>query len=103
MKISHVAAAFFTTAILTGCAQPNVHAPNTFATLAPPSIKAPLYDPYSAYGSANATWRPPVVDRPGTIMRPTEPSTGALRPDYEHAPWATGALGGSAISPPGTF
>ena len=89
--------------ILAGCASPNVRAANSYNAPAPPPIKSFYYDPYAAYGSSNATWTPPVYDRQGTIVKPDEPSTGAGRPDYEHAPWATGASGGSAIAPPGTF
>ena len=66
-------------------------------------VQHPNYDPYSAYGESNATWRPPVADRNGTIVKPNEPSTEAERPDYEHAPWATGAAGGTVFAPPGTF
>ncbi len=89
--------------ILTSCAQPNVRAADSYNAPAPPPIRNFYYDPSAAYGSANATWRPPVYDRQGTIVKPDEPSTGASRPDYEHAPWATGAAGGNQLAPPGTF
>lgn len=82
---------------------PNVKSANDYDAPAAPPVKHPQYDPYAAYGEANATWRPPVVNRAGTIVRPGDPSVDAGRPDYEHAQWATGAVGGSALAPPGTF
>jgi hypothetical protein len=90
---------------LAGCATPpNVKPPNSHNAPPPPQIKNTYYDPYAAYGSANATWVPPVIDRQGTIVKPTDPSTqGANRPDYEHAQWASGAHGGDHLHPPGTF
>ncbi len=68
-----------------------------------PPVRNPLYNPYSAYGEANATWTPPVYNRDGTIMKPKEPASQSDRPEYEAAPWATGASGGSRYAPPGTF
>lgn len=44
------------------------------------SLPRTFYDPYAAYGEANATRRPPVVDRNGTIVKPFEPSTQTTRP-----------------------
>ena len=61
------------------------------------------YDPYVAYGSSNATWRPPVYDRQGAIVKPAEPASQGNRPNYEGAEWATGAAGGNRVAPPGTF
>jgi hypothetical protein len=97
--------AFFPIAALAlaGCASPNVRAANTYAAPTAPPIRSFFYDPYAAYGSANATWQPPVYDRQGTIVKPVEPASQGNRPDYEHAPWATGAAGGDANRPPGTF
>ena len=69
----------------------------------PPPMQNPVYDPYAGYGSSNAIWTPPVADRDGTVVKPTEPSTQDDRPSYETAPWATGASGGSRFTPPGTF
>ena len=46
---------------------------------------------------------PPVNNRSGTIVRPYDPNVMTGRPDYEHAPWATGAAGGTAAAPAGTF
>jgi hypothetical protein len=85
---------------LAGCAQGNVRAPAGYAALAPPPVRNPWYDPYAAYGSADAIWRPPVYDVHGTIVKPIEPASQASRPNYEGAEWATG---GSSLRPPGTF
>jgi hypothetical protein len=82
---------------------PNVKSANDYDAPAAPPVKHPQYDPYAAYGQANATWRPPVANRAGTIVRPADPSVDEARPDYEHAQWATGAAGGSTLAPPGTF
>lgn len=68
-----------------------------------PPIRHPLYDPDASYGEARATWRPPVADRNGGIVRPSEPATEAGRPDYEGATWATGAGRSAFQGPPGTF
>ena len=65
----------------------------------PPPVAHPVYDPYAAYGEARATWGPPVIDRDGTIQKPSDPSSQWDRPDCENAPWATGA-GRSVFSGP---
>src|ERR1700761_7446872 len=89
---------------LTACATPpNVKSPSDYHAPPAPPVKHPLYDPFAAYGQANATWQPPVIDRSGTIVKPLDPSVEEGRPDYEHAEWATGAAGGSTQAPPGTF
>jgi hypothetical protein len=89
---------------LSACATPpNLKSASDYHAPAAPTVRHPLYDPYAPYGQANATWRPPVFDRAGTIVRPVDPSIDQGRPDYEHAEWATGAAGGSALAPPGTF
>jgi hypothetical protein len=88
---------------LTACASGNVRTANSYSAPPSPAVIHPSYDPYPAYGEANATWRPPVVDRNGTIVKPAEPSTQGTRPDYEHSTWASGAGGGSLLTPPGTF
>ena len=82
---------------------PNVKSASDYDAPKAPPVRHPLYDPYAAYGQANATWRPPVIDRNGTIVKPYDPSVEQGRPDYEHAEWATGAAGGSTRAPPGTF
>lgn len=88
---------------LAACSSGNVHAPADHDAPRAPTVRHPFYDPYAAYGEANATWRPSVIDRNGTVVKPVEPSTQATRPNYESAPWATGAAGGSRNAPPGTF
>ena len=69
----------------------------------PPVVAHSTYNPYAAYGEARATWRSPVVDRDGTIQKPVEPSSQWDRPEYENAPWATGAGRSVFSGPPGTF
>ena len=88
---------------LAACSSGNVTAANDYHAPAAPPVKDPLYDPSMAYGSANATWRAPIYNRAGTIVRPADPGTDLGRPDYEHATWATGAAGSSRFAPPGTF
>jgi hypothetical protein len=88
---------------LAGCAQGNLRQPSSYAALAPPTVRNPWYDPYAAYGSSNAIWRPLVYDLQRTIVKPDEPASQASRPNYEGAEWATGAAGGSNFKPPGTF
>ncbi len=89
---------------LAACATPpNIRSAGDYDAPAAPPVKHALYDPYAAYGQANATWRPPVINRAGTIVKPFDPSVEQGRPDYEHAEWATGAAGGSRQAPPGTF
>lgn len=72
------------------------------APLGPP-VQHPYYNPYSAYGEARATWRPPVHDRDGTIQKPADPATHWDRPNYEGAGWVTGAGRSPFTGPPGTF
>ncbi|MGH7122045.1 MAG: hypothetical protein ACRELF_06785 [Gemmataceae bacterium] len=88
---------------LAACSSGNVQPVPEYSAPAAPAVRNPLYNPYTAYGEANATWQPPVFNRNGTIVKPAEPSTQAGRPPYESAPWATGAAGGSQNAPPGTF
>src|SRR5208282_6886995 len=88
---------------LGGCAQGNLRGSASYAVLAPPPVHQPWYDPYAAYGSSNAIWRPPVYDVQRNIVKPIEPASQASRPDYESAEWATGAGGGSQLRSPGTF
>ena len=82
---------------------PNVKSAKDYSAPAAPPVRNSLYNPYAAYGEANATWTPPVFNRDGTIMKPTEPASQSDRPGYEFAPWASGASGGSQNAPPGTF
>lgn len=88
---------------LAACAGGNVEPVSEYSAPPAPPVRNPLYNPYAAYGEANAIWQPPVFNRDGTIVKPAEPSTQNDRPPYETAPWATGAAGGSRNAPPGTF
>lgn len=69
----------------------------------PPPMRFAKFEPNAPYGSANATWAPPVFNRGGTIVKPTDPRNDTGRPDYEHAPWATGAAGSDQYAPAGTW
>jgi hypothetical protein len=82
---------------------PNVKSAKDYSAPAAPPVRNSLYNPYAAYGEANATWTPPVFNRDGTITKPTEPASQSDRPGYEFAHWASGASGGSQNAPPGTF
>lgn len=88
---------------LASCSSGNVRTADSYDAPASPAVQHPFYDPYASYAEANAIWRPPVVDRNGTTVKPREPSTQGTRPNYESAPWATGATGGNRNGPPGTF
>ena len=82
---------------------PNIKSAKDYSAPPAPPVRNPLYNPYAAYGEANATWTPPVFNRDGTITKPAEPASQSDRPEYEFAPWATGASGGNRFAPPGTF
>ena len=73
------------------CSAGNVKSAKEYSAPAAPPVRNPLYNPYAAYGEANATWQPPVWNRDGTIVKAAEPSSQDDRPPYEFAPWATGA------------
>lgn len=88
---------------LAGCESGNVKTAADYNPPPPPLVLHPYYDPYTPYGQANATWLPPVVNRQGTIVSPVEPASEWDRPDYEEAPWATGAKPSPYGGPPGTF
>lgn len=89
---------------LAACGKPpNLESARDYDVPPPPPVAHPSYDPYAAYGEARATWRPPVIDRDGNIQKPVEPSSQWDRPDYENAPWATGAAASPFAGPPGTF
>lgn len=96
--------AFLLAASVTACGKPpNLKSASDYNSPPPPPINHPLYNPYAAYGEARATWRPPIVDRDGNIQKPYDPSTAAGRPNYELAPWATGAGRSPFSAPAGTF
>lgn len=89
---------------LAACGKPpNLKSARDYDVPPPPPVAHPSYNPYAAYGEARATWRPPVIDRDGNIQKPVEPSSQWDRPDYENAPWATGAAASPFTGPPGTF
>ena len=88
---------------LAACSGGNLKFASDYHAPPAPPVKHPSYSPYAPYGEANATWRPPVFDRDDTIVKPADPASDYRRPGYEHAPWATGAEGGSALAPLGTF
>jgi hypothetical protein len=88
---------------LSACDHGNVKPVSSYSPPPAPQVRNPTFNPYAPYGDANATWEPPVYDRDGTIVKPTEPSSQSARPPYEDAPWAFGAGGGSQNAPPGTF
>lgn len=85
------------------CSNANLKSASDYSAPSAPRVKHPYYNPYAAYGEANATSTPPVWDRDGTITRPADPGVDVGRPAYESPPWATGAAGGRAYAPPGTF
>ena len=85
------------------CSNANLKSASDYNAPSAPRVKHPYYNPYAAYGEANATWTPSVWDRNGTITRPADPGADMGRPAYEGAPWATGAASGRAYAPPGTF
>ena len=104
MTSRHVTAIALLAIVLAGCSGGNLHSSKDADPPPPPPVLHPLYNPYAAYGEAHATWRPPVFDRDGTIQKPAEPASQYDRPNYEQAPWATGAAGRSPFEgPPGTF
>ena len=89
--------------LATACSSGNLRSARDFSAPATPLVWHPYYNPYAPYGQANATWTPTVWDRQGDIVKPFDPSVERGRPPYEAASWATGAGGGGAGVPPGTF
>ena len=88
---------------LAACSSGNLKSAKDYNVPSPPPILHPYYNPYARYGEANAIWRPPVIDRDGTIQKPAEASSQWDRPDYEGSGWATGAARSVFSGPPGTF
>jgi hypothetical protein len=70
-------------ACLAACSAGNVKSAKEYSAPAAAPVRNPLYNPYAAYGEANATWQPPVWNRDGTIVKPAEPSSQDDRPAYE--------------------
>jgi hypothetical protein len=88
---------------LFACTRGNVRSARDYSPPPAPPVRNSVYNPYAAYGEADATWQPSVWNRDGTIVKPVEPASQADRPRYELAPWASGTAGGSQYTPPGTF
>lgn len=88
---------------LTACDGGNVESASRAHGPKPPKLHNLYYEPNGAYGSARAIWAPPVYNRQGTIVKPTDTRNDTGREDYEHSPWATGASGGDQNAPPGTW
>lgn len=88
---------------LAACDTGNIKTAADYDPPPPPPVGHPAYDPYAAYGDANAIWQPPVVDRDGGIVKPREPATEWNRPDYEGAPWSGAAKASPFGGPAGTF
>jgi hypothetical protein len=103
MRFQRLAPLAFLMIGLTGCDSGNVKTAADYDPPPPPPIHHPNYDPAAPYAQANATWQPPVVNRDGSIVKPGEPATEWDRPNYEGAPWASGAKPSPYGGPPGTF
>lgn len=63
-----------------GCGGGNLKSARDYTAPAAPPVKHPYYNPYAAYGEANATWTPPVWNRNGTIVKPVDPNVELGRP-----------------------
>lgn len=103
MRRIHTILIAFLVVPLSACSSGNIKSALDYNAPAAPLMLHPYYNPYAPYGEANATWTAPVWERNGTIVKPADPGVEAGRPPYESAPWATGASGGGALTPPGTF
>ena len=89
---------------LTACDGGNVKSAKDYSPPRPPHSSATRsMTPTPPTARPTLTWQPPTFNRDGTIVKPAEPSSQSDRPNYEFAPWATGASGGSQNAPPGTF
>ena len=103
MFFAHYASAILLAISVTACSGGNLKSARDYNAPPAPLVRHPYYNPYAPYGQANATWTPDVWNRDGTIVKPWDPSVEKGRQPYESAPWATGAGGGAAAAPPGTF
>ena len=103
MKSTFLVAVASSLLSLVSCSSDNLRSARDYNVPPPPPIQHPAYNPYASYGEARATWRPPVVDRDGTIQKPAEPAFQWDRPNYEGAGWASGAARSVFSGPPGTF
>ena len=93
----------FALTVLAACDNGNIKPVSSYNAPKAPLVRNPSYNPYAAYGEANATWQSPTYNRDGTVVKPAEPASQSDRPAYEFAPWATGASRGSTDAPSGTF
>ena len=103
MKALHIIVGILTLGLAACGSGGNIKSAKDYDVPHPPVVQHPDYNPHAAYGEARATWRPPALDRDGTIQNPVEPSSQFSRPDYEHASWAAGAARSVFSGPPGTF
>ena len=103
MRLSGYACVVMLAAVLAACSSGNLKSARDYSAPAAPLVRHPYYNPYAPYGQANATWTPGIWNLDGTIVQPFDPSVQRDRQPYETAPWSTGAGGGSAAAPPGTF
>ncbi len=104
MKIAIKGTALGLLAVLTACGSGgNIKTAADYGAPNPPAVRYPTYQAYAAYGQTPAIWHPPVIDRSGTIVSPTEPATSWDRPDYEGAVWAQRAGPSAYGGPAGTF
>ena len=87
--------------VFASSAHGNVKSASDYAAPKAPAVRDPLYNPYTPTAKLTPAGSPSVFNHDGTVVRPTEPATDADRPPYEA--WATGAVGGSQLTPPGTF
>lgn len=104
MRFRTSTVALVTAIALSGCSSGgNVKSADDYSSPPAPHVYHPYFNPWMPYGSAHATWEPPVANRMGTIVKPTDPAVTMTRPDYETAPWAIGAQPSPYGGPTGTF
>ena len=103
MKSTFLVAVASSLLSLASCSSGNLRSARDYNVPPPPPIQHPAYNPYASYGEVRAIWRPPVVDRDGTIQKPAEPASQWEWPNYEGAGWASGAARSFFSGPPGTF
>lgn len=102
--VAQTAAVFATLLLLGACGSGgNIKTAADYHSPKPPSVAHPTYQPFAAYGQTSAIWHPPVIDRSGTILRPSDTSTSWDRPNYEGSGWAQTAAPSPYGGPAGTF
>lgn len=70
---------------LSACDGGNVESASHAHGPKPPRLHNLYYEPNGAYGSVRAIWAPPVYNREGTIVKPTDSRNDTGREDYEHS------------------